>query len=146
MNGHLRKPVSEDTLMETLCEYLMPVVNGGGWHTYMPDFDVDQAMQKLRGNKILYAKMLTKLRENTQFGELREALDAGDAEATGALAAGLSGVAKNLCLSDISGLLIKIITMAKSRRVPKEFSGQFGRMCEGMFGKLDGLIEALEEQ
>lgn len=67
--------------------------------------DVDAALERLMGSEALLERFLGKFLADANFQRLTQALDAGDAEAAVTASHSLKGVAGNLSMTALHGLL-----------------------------------------
>jgi CheY-like chemotaxis protein len=134
MNGHVTKPIDPDQLFSTLQEWIKPdekraqvqqpevpaespeskkaVTEEDALPETMPGFDLTAGLERLRGNKRLYRKLLLDFGAN--YGgvveEIRETVEAKDLNHAHSLVHNLKGLAGNL---EATALLAAAIEMEK---------------------------------
>jgi len=120
MNGHVTKPIDPDQLFATLQKWIKPsekrvhlqhpgvpvdrresdkaVPEEDEFPESLPGFDLAAGLERLRGNKRLYRKLLLDFGTNYTgvAGDIRVALDAKNFEHTHSLVHNLKGLAGNL--------------------------------------------------
>jgi PAS domain S-box-containing protein len=137
MNGHVTKPIDPDQLFTALLKWIQP--NKGAVADRQPDvtfretaltqeaqaeeglpesltgFDLKAGLERLRGNKRLYRKLLLDFGAN--YGgvadEIREALAAKDFKQAHSLVHNLKGLAGNLAATDLQAASIEIEKLVK---------------------------------
>jgi CheY-like chemotaxis protein len=139
MNGHVAKPIDPDQLFATLQKWIQPskrrvqvqepevpverpesdkaVPEEDELPESLPGFDLPAGLERLRGNKRLYRKLLldfgTKYTETAS--EVREALDAKDFEHAHSLIHNLKGLAGNLEAIDLQAAAIAMEKLVKGQ-------------------------------
>jgi CheY-like chemotaxis protein len=139
MNGHVAKPIDPDQLFSTLQKWIKPsekraqvkkaevpvehpesdkaVQEEDELPESLPGFDLPAGLERLRGNKRLYRKLLldfgTKYTETAS--EVREALDAKDFEHAHSLIHNLKGLAGNLEAIDLQAAAIAMEKLVKGQ-------------------------------
>jgi CheY-like chemotaxis protein len=114
MNDHVTKPIDPDELFSALLRWIKPGERGVPRAESrraipeekeedlllpeLPGVSVASGLERVGGNKRLYAKLLCKFRESQQkaVSEIRAALHSGDRETAGRLAHTVKGVSGNL--------------------------------------------------
>jgi two-component system sensor histidine kinase/response regulator len=114
MNDHVTKPIDPDELFSALLRWIKPGERGVPRAESrraipeekeedlllpeLPGVSVASGLERVGGNKRLYAKLLCKFRESQQkaVAEIRAALHSGDRETAGRLAHTVKGVSGNL--------------------------------------------------
>jgi two-component system sensor histidine kinase/response regulator len=114
MNDHVTKPIDPDELFSALLRWIKPGERGVPRAESrraipkekevdlllpeLPGVSVASGLERVGGNKPLYAKLLRKFRESQQkaVAEIRAALHSGDWETAGRLAHTVKGVSGNL--------------------------------------------------
>jgi PAS domain S-box-containing protein len=137
MNGHVTKPIDPDQLFTALLKWIQP--NKGAVADRQPDvtfretaltqeaqaeeglpesltgFDLKAGLERLRGNKRLYRKLLLDFGAN--YGgvadEIREALAAKDFKQAHSLVHNLKGLAGNLAATDLQSASVEIEKLVK---------------------------------
>lgn len=79
--------------------------------------DVDEGSKRVMNNTKLYAKLLTKFKDDTNFIQLQNALAAGDTEKALVAAHTLKGLSANLSLMELHKYCIDIEKQIKSGTV-----------------------------
>jgi CheY-like chemotaxis protein len=137
MNGHVTKPIDPDQLFATLQKWIKPSekrvqeqqseVSAGRPEPYqavpeevqlpesLPGFDLTAGLERLRGNKRLYRKLLLDFGANYvgAAAEIRETLDAKDLKQAHSLIHNLKGLAGNLAATDLQAAAIEIEKLVK---------------------------------
>jgi two-component system sensor histidine kinase/response regulator len=114
MNDHVTKPIDPDELFSALLRWIKPGERGVPQAESrraipeekeedlllpeLPGVSVASGLERVGGNKRLYAKLLSKFRDSQQkaVAEIRAALHSGDRETAGRLAHTVKGVSGNL--------------------------------------------------
>jgi CheY-like chemotaxis protein len=137
MNGHITKPIDPDQLFATLLKWIEP--QEGATADRQPEvtlektdltqeilaeeelpenlagFDLQVGLERLRGNKHLYRKLL--LDFGTKYAgvaaEIRETLEAKDLKQAHSLIHNLKGLAGNLAATDLQAASIEIEKLVK---------------------------------
>jgi len=156
MNGHVAKPIDPDHLFSTLQKWIKPSekrvlfqqpeisAKGPEGDQALPDeeqlpeslpgFDLPAGLERLRGNKRLYRKLLIDLGTNyTQVAaEIHEALDAKDFERTHSLVHNIKGLAGNLAATDLQAASVNLEKLVKGveKKTPpaKELNSKFSNL------------------
>jgi PAS domain S-box-containing protein len=137
MNGHVAKPIDPDQLFSTLQKWIKPSEKRAQIQQpevpleslesdqaepdeeqlpeSLPGFDLSAGLERLRGNKRLYRKLLIDFGTNyTEVaGDIREALDAKDFEHTHSLIHNLKGLAGNLAATDLQAASVNLEKLVK---------------------------------
>ena len=116
----------------------------GAYDGFLPGFNADEALRNLRGKKKLYSAMLNTLKNTTLFDDLRDAMSRNDFVSIRETAKAFSGVAQNLCLSEMAEVLEKVETMARRRIMKPDVADLFEKAAKRIFDGLDSLISALD--
>ncbi len=144
MNGHITKPIDPDQMFATLLKWIQlregetadrqPEVTleetaltqktlaEEELPESLPGFDLKAGLERLRGNKRLYRKLL--LDFGTKYAgvaaEIRETLDAKDLKQAHSLIHNLKGLAGNLAATDLQAAAIEIEKLVKGdqKKVP----------------------------
>ena len=137
MNGHVTKPIDPDQLFATLQKWIKPgekrvqvqqpevsaeipqanqaLPGEEQLPEFLPGFDLPAGLERLRGNKHLYRKLL--LDFGTHYteaaGEIREALDAKNFEHTHSLVHNIKGLAGNLAATDLQAASVNLEKLVK---------------------------------
>jgi HPt (histidine-containing phosphotransfer) domain-containing protein len=137
MNGHVAKPIDPDQLFSTLQKWIKPsekrvqvqqpevpmerpesdrsVPEEEELPESLPGFDLPAGLERLRGNKRLYRKLLIDFGTNYTgvAGDIREALDAKDFESTHSLVHNIKGLAGNLSATDLQAASVNLEKLVK---------------------------------
>jgi CheY-like chemotaxis protein len=144
MNGHVAKPIDPDQLFSTLQKWIKPsekrvqvqqpevpverpesdkaVPEEDELPESLPGFDLSAGLERLRGNKRLYIKLLLDFGTNYTkvASEIREALDAKDFELTHSLVHNLKGLAGNLAATELQAASANLEKLVKGvqKKIP----------------------------
>jgi signal transduction histidine kinase/DNA-binding response OmpR family regulator len=156
MNGHVAKPIDPDQLFSALQKWIKPSekraqvqqpeisAEGPEEVQAMPDeeqlpeslpgFDLSAGLERLRGNKRLYRKLLLDFgAKYTQVAaEIRETLDAKDLKQAHSLIHNLKGLAGNLAAIDLQAASVNLEKLVKGveKKTPpaKELTLKFSEL------------------
>jgi CheY-like chemotaxis protein len=143
MNGHVAKPIDPDQLFSTLRKWIKPnekraqvqkpkapvecpepkkaVPEEDELPEFLPGFDLAAGLQRLRGNKRLYRKLLLDFGAN--YGgvatEISEALEAKDFKQAHSLVHNLKGLAGNLEANDLQAAAVKMEKLVRGQTANK---------------------------
>ena len=137
MNGHVTKPIDPDQLFATLQKWIQPsekrvqvqqpevpvehpesdkaVPEEDELPQSLPGFDLPAGLERLRGNKRLYRKLLLDFGANYTgvAGEIHKALDSKDLEQAHSLIHNLKGLAGNLAAIDLQAASVNLEKLVK---------------------------------
>jgi CheY-like chemotaxis protein len=137
MNGHVTKPIDPDQLFSTLQEWIkpsekriqvqqpeVPVEQFGSDKAVpaedelpesLPGFDLPAGLERLRGNKRLYRKLLLDFGANYTgvAGEINKALNSKDLKQAHSLIHNLKGLAGNLAAIDLQAASVNLEKLVK---------------------------------
>jgi CheY-like chemotaxis protein len=137
MNGHVTKPIDPDQLFSTLQKWIKPsekraqvqqpevpveqsesdkaVPEEDELPESLPGFDLSAGLERLRGNKRLYRKLLLDFgaKYTKVVGEIHKALDAKDLEQAHSLIHNLKGLAGNLAALDLQSASVNLEKLVK---------------------------------
>jgi PAS domain S-box-containing protein len=139
MNGHVAKPIDPDQLFSTLQKWIKPIeeraqvqqpeapVEGpeskkavteeNELPEYLPGFDLAAGLERLRGNKRLYRKLLLDFGAN--YGgaatEISEALEAKDFKQAHSLVHNLKGLAGNLEATNLQTAAVEMEKLVRGQ-------------------------------
>jgi HPt (histidine-containing phosphotransfer) domain-containing protein len=137
MNGHVAKPIDPDQLFSTLQKWIKPsekrvqvkqpevplersesdkaVPAEDELPQSLPGFDLPAGLERLRGNKRLYRKLLLDFGTNYTgvAGEIHKALDSKDLEQAHSLIHNLKGLAGNLAAIDLQAASVNLEKLVK---------------------------------
>jgi two-component system sensor histidine kinase/response regulator len=138
MNDYVSKPIDPASLFASLGRWIKPrpgrggpmrptqgPCEGGGSGTEdivalqsrLPGFHVEEALHRLRGNEVLYRKLLADFARSAEGGvvQIRAALGQGDLEAAHQIIHTLKGVAGNLSAMDVAAPVQELEAAVKAR-------------------------------
>ena len=137
MNDHVTKPIDPDRLFAALLKWIQPkakraplqapeisfelrdsedsVVDEAELPEKLPGFDLLQGLNRFRGNRRLYRKMLLDFGKSftETAGEIRKALDTNDFDQAHSLVHNIKGVAGNLAAMDLQAAAIEMEKLVK---------------------------------
>jgi PAS domain S-box-containing protein len=137
MNGHVAKPIDPDQLFSTLQKWIkpsekrvqvqkpeVPLESLESDQTEsdeeqlpesLPGFDLSAGLERLRGNKRLYRKLLLDFgaKYTEVAGEIHKALDSKDLEQAHSLIHNLKGLAGNLAATDLQTASVNLEKLVK---------------------------------
>jgi HPt (histidine-containing phosphotransfer) domain-containing protein len=137
MNGHVAKPIDPDQLFSTLQKWIKPIEKRvqaqqpeapvkrpepdkgvpaeDELPESLPGFDLPAGLERLRGNKRLYRKLLLDFGANYigVAGEINKALDSKDLEHAHSLIHNLKGLAGNLAAIDLQAASVNLEKLVK---------------------------------
>ncbi len=156
MNGHIGKPVDDKKLYDTLNKYLKPrEINtmdnaqspkAADYSAYLPYIDAAGGLNRIRGNKKLYAMMLKSFKGNPLFPDAKAAVVSGDLKAAQMHMHTLKGVAGNLSLKALYELIVPVEAVLKTAMV----NAREMEPVEDAFNKtmtaIDSMLEALRSE
>jgi HPt (histidine-containing phosphotransfer) domain-containing protein len=82
--------------------------------------NTEEGVKRVMNNTKLYARLLTKFKEDNNLKEIKNALDAGDMEKAQSTAHTLKGLAANLSLTELYKQTLELETQIKARSVNPE--------------------------
>ena len=109
---------------------------------YMPYIDMTDGLNRIRGNKKLYAMMLKSFKANPMYPQAKAAVLAGDLKAAQMQMHTLKGVAGNLSLRKLFEAVVPVEGVLKSEMVPASAL----QPVEEAFNKTLTLIDRLLEE
>jgi CheY-like chemotaxis protein len=156
MNGHVAKPINPDQLFSTLQKWIKPsekrvqvkqpevplersesdkaVPAEDELPQSLPGFDLPAGLERLRGNKRLYRKLLLDFGTNYTgvAGEIHKALDSKDLEQAHSLIHNLKGLAGNLAAIDLQAASVNLEKLVRGvgKKIPpaKELKLKFSEL------------------
>jgi two-component system sensor histidine kinase/response regulator len=159
MNDHVTKPIDPDVLVQTVAKYLrteaVEVISAPPARETparqmvevelpfaVPGFAVEEALQRLSGNRRLLAELLKDFaRDHKDYGsKLHAALDAGDLPGVRRLAHAVKGVAGNLALKNIQMSAGQLEDAAKNGD-----AGATPILAKALTAHIDAAVSALNE-
>ena len=165
MNGHVTKPIDPDQLFATLQKWIQPsekraqvkqpevplerpesdkaVPEEYEFPESLPGFDLPVGLERLRGNKRLYRKLLLDFGTNYTgvAGEIHKALDSKDLEQAHSLIHNLKGLSGNLAATELQMAAVNLEKLVKGvgKKTPK------AKELKLKFSKLENALnQALE--
>jgi HPt (histidine-containing phosphotransfer) domain-containing protein len=167
MNGHVAKPIDPDQLFSTLQKWIKPsekrvqvqqpevpverlesdkaVPEEDELPESLPGFDLAAGLERLRGNKRLYRKLLLDFGTNyTEVaGEIHKALDSKDLKQAHSLIHNLKGLAGNLAAIDLQAASVnleKLVTGVGKKSPPaKKLKLKFSELENALNQALDSV-------
>jgi HPt (histidine-containing phosphotransfer) domain-containing protein len=168
MNGHVAKPIDPDQLFSTLQKWIklsekrtqvqQPEISAQGPEEVqaMPDeeqlpesipgFDLPAGLERLRGNKRLYRKLLIDFGTNYTgvAGDIREALDAKDFERTHSLVHNIKGLAGNLSATDLQAASVNLEKLVKGVEKKAPPAQELNLKLSGLETALNQALESVQ--
>jgi len=165
MNSHVTKPIDPDQLIAALLKWIQPRKAAAadrqpdvtvedtalnqetqaeeGLPEYLTGFDLKDGLERLRGNKRLYRKLLLDFGANYGGvgGEIREALAAKDFKQAHSLVHNLKGLAGNLAATELLSAAIEMEKLVKGDQKKAPAVKQLNQKLAVLEKKL---IQALE--
>jgi two-component system sensor histidine kinase/response regulator len=155
MSDHVTKPIDPDELFSALVRWIKPgereVLEAESRRmmseekeeenlpSVLPGISIASGLERVGGNKRLYAKLLSKFRAGHEnaVSEIKAALQSGDRETAGRLAHTVKGVSGNLGAESLyraAAVLEKAIKEGKENIDPllTEFGGRLKTVTEGI--------------
>jgi HPt (histidine-containing phosphotransfer) domain-containing protein len=90
----------------------------------LPDFDLEEGLKRLQGNRRLYRKLLLDFgaKYTETAGEIRKALDANDFDQAHSLVHNIKGLAGNLAATDLQAAAVEMEKLIKGKpdQVPSD--------------------------
>jgi len=161
MNGHVAKPIDPDQLFSTLRKWIKPIEKRSQFQQpeapvecpeskkavteenelpeYLPGFDLAAGLERLRGNKRLYRKLLLDFGAN--YGgvatEISEALEAKDFKQAHSLVHNLKGLAGNLEATNLQAAAVELEKLVRGQAAKKTSDKELKRI----FAELENTIQ-----
>jgi CheY-like chemotaxis protein len=167
MNGHVTKPIDPDQLFATLQKWIQPsekraqvqqpeapaespeskkaVPEEDELPESLPGFDLPAGLERLRGNKRLYRKLLLDFgaKYTEVAGEIHKALDSKDLKQAHSLIHNLKGLAGNLAAIDLQAASVnleKLVTGVGKKSPPaKKLKLKFSELENALNQALDSV-------
>jgi signal transduction histidine kinase/CheY-like chemotaxis protein len=167
MNGHVTKPIDPDQLFSTLQKWIKPsekrvqvqqpevpveypesdkaVPAEDELPESLPGFDLPAGIERLRGNKRLYRKLLLDFGGSYTgvAGEIHKALDSKDLEQAHSLIHNLKGLAGNLAAIDLQAASVNLEKLVKGagKKIPpaKKLKLKFSELENSLNQALDSV-------
>ena len=153
MDDHITKPIDPDFLIETLSKWLPNKTNHSGRFSEkpqltdvqatdipsLPGIDTEKGVRRVRGNTKLYLKLLGDFARNSsdKQTELLESIRNKTYVDTRAMAHGMKGVAGNLGIDNLHGILQKMEALSEQETdieepIIQKFKYEIQRVTEGI--------------
>jgi HPt (histidine-containing phosphotransfer) domain-containing protein len=169
MNDHVTKPIDPDQLFATLRKWIKPLaertvvqeppVSDQAAESvsqeepkeytlpeFLPGFDLAAGLERLRGNKKLYRKLLLDLGAN--YGgiavEIREALAANDFKRAHSLVHNLKGLAGNLAATDLQTAAVELEKLVKGQSAETVSDKELNRRLVDLESALEQALSAVQ--
>jgi len=168
MNGHVTKPIDPDQLFATLQKWIQPsekraqvkqpevplerpesdkaVPEEYEFPESLPGFDLPVGLERLRGNKRLYRKLLLDFGTNYTgvAGEIHKALDSKDLKQAHSLVHNLKGLAGNLAATDLLSAAIEMEKLVKGDKKKAPPVKQLNQKLAELEKKLNQALESVQ--
>ena len=162
MNDHVCKPIDPDELLSKLQKFLdkngdanmglfskkddkKPDDSCSEFASFSPYIKVDEGLNRVRGNKALYAKMLGSFRGNTKIAEdIKKAAEQKDLESLKFHVHSMKGIAGNLSLSELSEKLSVLDNALKTGKYDEKYYNDAEAAFYNTSAKIDMLISVLK--
>jgi HPt (histidine-containing phosphotransfer) domain-containing protein len=167
MNGHITKPIDPDQMFATLLKWIEP--QEGATADRQPEvtlektdltqeilaeeelpetlagFDLQAGLERLRGNKRLYRKLLLDFGANYKgvADEIRDTLKAKDLKQTHSLVHNLKGLAGNLAATDLLSAAIEMEKLVKGDKKKAPPVKQLNQKLAELEKKLNQALESV---
>ncbi|WP_320008653.1 response regulator [Maridesulfovibrio sp.] len=153
MDDHITKPIDPDLLIETLSKWLPKKTNHSGRSPERPQFpdgqatdipnlpgiDTEKGMHRVRGNTKLYLKLLGDFAKNSsdKQTELLESITNKTYVNTRAMAHSMKGVAGNLGIDNLHGILQEMEALSEQETdigepIIQKFKDEIQRVAKGI--------------
>jgi CheY-like chemotaxis protein len=168
MNGHVTKPIDPDQLFSTLQKWIEP--QEGATTDQQPEvtlektdltqeilaeeelpetlagFDLQAGLERLRGNKRLYRKLLLDFGANYKgvTGEIRDTFKAKDLKQAHSLVHNLKGLAGNLAATDLLSAAIEMEKLVKGDKKKAPAVKQLNQKLAELEKKLNQALESVQ--
>lgn len=107
--------------------------------------DVDDGLNRIRGNKKLYSRMLKMLLASEEFDKLKNALESGDYDNGEKAAHSIKGVTGNLSLPLLFDTSIVLMQQLKTGPADEEVIKSFWEIWDISKDYINKVIETLDE-
>jgi len=170
MNGHVTKPIDPDQLFATLQNWIKPKANRAALQKpavsietsvedqvisageilpeSLPGFDLAAGLERLRGNKNLYRKLLLDFGANYSgvANEIRDALVTRDFIQAHSLVHNLKGLAGNLEATDLQAAAVKIekLVKGKTKKTLSDSENELNRRFAALKNALERTLKAVD--
>jgi HPt (histidine-containing phosphotransfer) domain-containing protein len=168
MNGHVAKPIDPDQLFSTLQKWIKPieersqvqqpeapvecpeskkaVTEENELPEYLPGFDLAAGLERLRGNKRLYRKLLLDFGAN--YGgaatEISEALETKDFKQAHSLVHNLKGLAGNLEATNLQTAAVEMEKLVKGDQKKASPVKQLNQKLAELENALNQALESVQ--
>jgi len=163
MNGHVTKPIDPDQLFAALQKWIQPTDNrapvrqaaASATQTVpqksalpdsLPGFDLAEGLERLRGNKTLYRKLLLDFaaKYSGVAAEIRKALDESDFKQAHSLVHNLKGLAGNLSATGLQSATIEMEKLVKGDQENAASQKQLDQKFEKLETSINQALEAVQ--
>jgi CheY-like chemotaxis protein len=168
MNGHVTKPIDPDQLFSTLQKWIKPdekraqvqqpevpvespeskktVPEEDEFPGTIPGFDLAAGLERLRGNKRLYRKLLLDFGANYSgvVEEIREAVEAKDMNHAHSLVHNLKGLAGNLAATALLAAAIEMEKLVKGDQKKAPPGNQLNQKLAELENTLNQALESVQ--
>ena len=108
--------------------------------------DMDGALQRMRGNKKLYARMLELFLQGTEVQAFEEHYAAGDMEAAGRDVHAIKGVTGNLSLTPLFDASVELLGLLRAGETPSpEKAAEFRVIYDATRNETEAVIAQLKQ-
>ncbi len=159
MNEHIGKPIDDAVMLNKLAKYLSSgqkrvIANldrqdkdGAAekidFSDFLPYINVEEGLSRIRGNKKLYASMLTNFRNGKIINDMKEADQSGELDKLLLCLHSLKGVSGNLALSMLFDTVTPIETLLKSGVYKKQALVEIEKTCKMTAESIDKVLPYL---
>ena len=168
MNDHVTKPIDPNQLFTTLLKWIQPIGKRASIQPpedytesstsdqtpseqeqlpkFLPGFNLSAGLERLRGNKRLYRKLLLDFGANYQAVaiEIREALEAKDFKQVHSLVHNLKGMAGNLDATDLQAAAAEMERLVKEQSEKTISDEELKRKFAALDNALDLALMAMQ--
>ena len=113
---------------------------------YMPYIDINDGLNRIRGNKKLYAMMLKSFKANPMYPQAKDAVLAGDVKAAQMQMHTLKGVAGNLSLKKLFEVVVPVEGVLKTEMVPVSALQPIDEAFDKTLVLIDRLLDELKAE
>lgn len=110
---------------------------------YEDVIEIESAKERFMGNNALFLKFLYEFPTRSLFGDLENAIKAGDANTAFEVAHTMKGIAANLSLKAIAGPLHDVVEVLRGRELPSD--EQWTALCEAYQLTVDDIAKIKAE-
>jgi len=113
---------------------------------YMPYIDLNDGLNRIRGNKKLYAMMLKSFKANPMYPQAKAAVLNGDLKTAQLQMHSLKGVAGNLSLKELFNTVVPVEGVLKSELVPASALQPIDEVLAKTMALIDRLLDELKAE